>query len=358
MVSVFGRLALGLVMLCLAVLASEGSAAIPEGPRLAIGALGLRPPAVSLIDTDQLGGKGETLFVHGLRGFPVASPGSGLSWSPDGSTLAFTAVVGVRRNRFSSGPRTKIFVVPADGGKPRALPGTTNGVNPVFSPDGHSVAFAVLRRRSRPNDHGGGDVVYEAASIWLTDTAAGGRTRVTPWRNGLMESPSSFSPDGTKLAATRRLGKRPSEAVVLGLANGGNTVLSKDALEPVYSPDGTEIALLRGRPRTVSTGRGTTTATLTDLFVMHADGSDARRLTQTSKQVELKPSWDPSGTRLAFIRSGNPFTEAGFLGFGNAVMEVNADGSCPTKILQTRQVSYFGVSWRPGTGRVTEPLIC
>ncbi len=134
--------------------------------------------------------------------------------------------------------------------------------------------------------------------------------------------------------------------------------MSKDALEPVYSHDGTELALLRGRPRTVTTGHGTTTATLTDLFVMHADGSDQRRLTHTPKQIELAPSWDPSGGRLVYTRFGNPFTEAGFFGFGDAVIEVNSDGSCPTKILQTRQVSYFGASWRPGPGRATEPLVC
>jgi Tol biopolymer transport system component len=181
---------------------------------------------------------------------------------------------------------------------------------------------------------------------------------VTPWRNGLTEWPSSFSPDGTDLAATRRVGKEASEAVVVELASGGTTVLAKEALEPVYSPSGTEIAFLQGRPRTVTTDHGTTTATFTDLFVMHADRSDPRRLTHTAKEIEIAPSWDPSGSRLAFTRFKDPSTDAGFLGFGNAVMEINADGSCPTKILQARQVSYFGVSWRPGPGRAAGPLAC
>jgi Tol biopolymer transport system component len=359
MLSVFRRwIPVGLIALCLAALPAAAGATMPEGPRLAVGAWGLRPPAVSLIDTDSFGGAGEALFVHGLRNFPVPEPGGSLSWSPDGSTLAFTAAVGVRRSRFSSGPRTKIFVIPADGGEPRPVPGTANGVNPVFSPDGHTIAYAVVRRRLRANGQGGGDVAYEAASIWLADDAGGGRTQVTPWHNGLAEWPSSFSPDGADLAATRQVGKEASEAVVVGLASGGTTVLAKEALGPVYSPSGTEIALLRGHPRTVSTGHGTTTATFTDLFVMHADGSDSRRLTHTVKEIEIAPSWDPSGSRLAFTRFRDPSTEAGIFGFGNAVMEINADGSCPTKILQARQVSYFGASWRPGPGRAAGLLTC
>jgi Tol biopolymer transport system component len=359
MPSVFRRwISIGLAVLCIAALPAAADASMPEGPRLAIGAWGIRPPAVSLIDTDSLGGAGEALFVHGLRNLPFAEPGSALSWSPDGSTLAFTAAVGVRRNRFSSGPRTKIFVIPADGGKPRPVSGTTNGVDPVFSPDGHTIAYAVVRKRLRANGQGGGEVAYEAASIWLADVAGGGRTQVSPWRNGLTEWPSSFSPDGTDLAAARRVGKESTEAVVIGLASGGTTVLAEEALGPVYSPSGTEIAFLQGRPRSVTTDHGTTTATFTDLFVMHADGSDSRRLTHTAKEIETAPSWDPSGSRLAFTRFRDPSTEAGFFGFGNAVMEINADGSCPTKILQARQVSYFGASWRPGLGRAAGPLTC
>jgi Tol biopolymer transport system component len=91
---------------------------------------------------------------------------------------------------------------------------------------------------------------------------------------------------------------------------------------------------------------------------MPVDGSASRRLTDTAKEIEVAPSWDPSGSRLAFIQLGNPFTNAGFLDIGSAVMEVNADGTCPTKILAARHTIYFGAAWRPGPGRAAGQITC
>lgn len=361
---VFRRtISLGVVALAFAVLPSIATgAAMPAGPRLAATVWSLRDGSTGLVRTDPLGGSRETLFSRRLSRhprYPVPAPLSAPSWSPDGRLLAFAALVGEKHTRFSSSGRTKIFLVSAEGGEPWPVAGTDGGLNPVFAPDGSTIAFSIERRRLRANGQGGGDVAYESESIWLTSVNGGGRTQLTPWRNGLRETPSSFSPDGSALAATRRVGEGDSgDAVKILLSNAEANVIAKDAMEPVYSPDGAEIAFVKGRRRTVAKSDGSTTATITDLFVMGADGTTTRRLTHTPKAMELYPSWDPSGERLVYTRLGNPFTEAGFLGLGGAVMEVNRDGTCPTKVLAAPRLIYAGATWQPGLERAAGPISC
>ena len=349
---------IGLVMAALAAVPGTARAEAPEGARLAIVKWDLKHQSLDLIDTDRLGSDTATLFAGTPQLLPAPYPYDGPSWSPSGDMVAFTAAVGIKRRRFSSEPRTKIFVVSADGSDIRPVPGTAGGAAPVIAPDGHTVAFRMERKRLRANHHGGGTVVYDSASIWMIDLDGTGKRRLTPWRNKLTEAPSSFSPGGGVLAASRKIGDRDSEAVAIDLSSGATTVLVHRALEPVYSPDGSEIAFLHGRERTARTREGRIDATFTDLYSMRADGSELRRLTRTSNAIQLAPSWDPSGQRLAFTRFRNPFKRSAFLGFGDAIMEVNADGSCLTKVLSSPEVSYFGASWQPGSGREAGPIAC
>lgn len=347
----------GAVVMLLAIFPVTAAADVPDGPRLAM----VRwdgTPSIDLIDTDQSGGAHTTLVDGDLRILPAPYPYDVLSWSPDGGTLAFTAVIGVKRTRFSSEPRTKIFVVSADGSDVRPVPGTRDGASPVFAPDGHTIAFRVRRTRHRKNGKGGGNVTYESAAIMLADLAGASKRRLTPWRDGLIAAPSSFSPDGTRLAASRRIGSRASEAVELQLDRGEVRVLAHHALEPVYSPDGSRFAFLRGPRRTVRRPGRKVTARFTDLFTMRSDGSEQLRLTNTPNAAELAPSWDPSGERLAFTRLSHPLTEAGFFGFGDAIVEVNADGSCSTNVLTSPRVLYFGATWQPGPGREAGRIAC
>ena len=85
-------------------------------------------------------------------------------------------------------------------------------------------------------------------TIWTIDLANWEQRQLTPSRRGLLYIASSFSPDGTTLLATRFDSRRGgyAEPVALHLDTGGATRLLPDGLEPVYSPDGSEIALFRG----------------------------------------------------------------------------------------------------------------
>jgi TolB protein len=253
---------------------------------------------------------------------------------------------------------TKIFVLAADGSGLRAVPGTEGGVAPVFAPDGRTLAFTKERKEWRQNHNGGETQIYESDSAWLVDIGVGQPHQLTPWRNRLMNVPSSFSPDGTTLALSRRFGDRDSEAIAMRLDGSGSITLAHNGLEPTYSPDGSEIALLRGHEHTFKHRGGVTVATLTDLFVMRSDGAGMRRLTDTPDAAELAPSWDPSARRLAYTRFGSFASEAGLLGFGDAIMEVNADGTCPTEVISQPQAAFYGASWQPGPGRGAGPISC
>ena len=71
--------------------------------------------------------------------------------------------------------------------------------------------------------------------------------------------------------------------------------------EPAYSPDGSRIAFVSGG------GSGY------DIFVMNADGTGRRQLTNTSS-ADTDPAWSADGTRIAFV-------------VNNEIWVMNADGS-------------------------------
>jgi Tol biopolymer transport system component len=328
--------------------AAPAAAAAPEGPRLALVEFGSKPDRLVLNSVDQDGGGPLTIAGGGKRTRPLPMLFDAPSWSGDGGSIAFSGFGGKLAG--SKGfviEGTQIYVVGADGTGLRAVPGTTDALGPVFSPDGRTIAFTRIRVRRRMTRRGEEEVVYRSWSVWAVDLAGGGSRRLTPWRNGLLMTASSFSPDGSTLAVSRRKsGRAEPEVLALPLAGGAAAVIARNASDGVYSPDGTRLAFLR-------VGR----AGDSDLFTIDADGTDRRRLTRTPDGLEVWPSWDPSGQRLVVTRvSGD--AERAFFGLGNAVIEMNADGSCPTTILRNRNVAFFGATWQPGPGREAGRIAC
>jgi Tol biopolymer transport system component len=183
----------------------------------------------------------------------------------------------------------------------------------------------------------------------MLDLVMGTARQLTPWRYGLEYLSSSFSPDGSTLLATRLDDRRTDEfePVAISLATGRATRLLVDGLLPVYSPDGSRVVLIRE-----------TTKEGADLYVIGADGTGIRRLTRTPGRDEFFASWDPSGMRLAYMRFSNQDSESASEGIGDALMQINADGSCDTKVLSARRVGFYMPTWQPGPGREAGPIPC
>lgn len=337
-----GGLGVALALICNGGV-SASAAPIPDGPRLAFTGFSTLKPRSFSVKTIGIEKSRPGTAVRGSRRGVVPKPLSGLTWSADGSRLAFTG---------SKGNRRGIYTGRADGTGLRFIHGTNEGSNPVFSPDGSKIAFARLT-------FGRGS--YFSMTPWVANADGSKAHRVAEWRGGIEYIPSSFSPDGSALAVTMTdFNSDESKALVLKLdGSGGRRVLDRRGSEPAFSPDGSQIAFVRHS----ITRRWKIEIVHKDLFVMSADGTKLRRLTHTRHVSESHPSWDPSGQRIAFnaFRISKDPIEALFdalLPYGNSIVQVNADGTCRRKIVSFRDEAIFGAVWRPGSGRVAGPIGC
>jgi DNA-binding CsgD family transcriptional regulator/dipeptidyl aminopeptidase/acylaminoacyl peptidase len=115
---------------------------------------------------------------------------------------------------------------------------------------------------------------------------------------------AAFSPDGTRIALVSR-----QRLVVLdvpglgsrGIAGGLQATYLPNAYGPghlAWSPDGERIAFAEWRvEEPITQGQS-------DLYVVNADGTGLRRLTD-SPRAKLNYSWSPDGARVAYVRSTN-----------------------------------------------------
>jgi Tol biopolymer transport system component len=312
---IFGQV---LVAAVVAVFLATGSAGASQlaGPRLAVARTNWNPQRTTMFTVRPDGSRPVRLAGGGEDGPLDTILLAPLSWSPDGEEVTFSGI-------------NTIYLVKADGSGARPL-NVADAEAPVYAPDGRVIAF------SRGNDR--------EAAIWTVDLASGAQHRVTPSRRGLKMVPSSFSPDGSLLLATR-IDRRSDEVepVSVDLETGKVTRLFADGREPVYSPDGTEIAFFREIGE-----RGND-----DLFVLDVAGGKLRRLTRTPNKVELFASWDPSGERIAFSRFRGEHYE-----WANAIMQINADGSCEKEVLSKKRTVFWGAAWQPGPGRGAGQIDC
>lgn len=347
------RLALRrLLVVCVGLVAMSANAvASAGGPRLAVVRYQLsKPPSVELLTVDETGGSPIRLLGGAGEERVLPAPLSAPAWSPSGDLLAFAGLTS-NRGDGARGRIQSLFVVNPDGSGLRHLPGTGGAYAPVFAPNGNTVVYA--RRRVKRRKRRGRSWRFDSTAIWITHLNDGKPQPLTRWRNGLEQVPSSFSPDGSMLAISRidKLRGGEPEAVLWQIGTGHRRVLARTGREPVFSPDGLRIAFVRNRKNKIA-GGSRHAAGMPELFVVNRDGSGLRRLTDVLGGLVGAPNWDPSGERLTYSQT------TGGLSLSTAIMEVNADGSCRTKILGQTGAVFFAATWQPGQGRGAGRLEC
>jgi Tol biopolymer transport system component len=122
-----------------------------------------------------------------------------------------------------------------------------------------------------------------------------------------INSQAAWSPDGKYLAFVAKKG--PRDELVIADVERNRRVRSislklSGASTPSWSPDGEKL---------VFTGYD---GGLSDLFVVNADGTGLRRLTE-DKYADLHPVWSPDGRTIAFATDRGPETDFRVLRIGN-----------------------------------------
>jgi len=336
--------------------AGVAMAAAPAGPRLAVIKASPKAPQMELVTVNRRGGDPFRLAGGARRSRPLLDFFSLVSWSPDGARIAFSGIVGFQKGDDHE-PIRRIFTVRGEGGDPTPVPGTRGATNPVFSPDGRTLAFTRSLDRETPTTVGGKrwEEGFHGSSVWTVDLLTGAQRQLTPWQDEVSYTASSFSPDGSTLLVAMEDPQLVSEAqpVELNLDGSRARIVFNDGMYPMYSPDGSKIALVRSIEE-----YGKERGQNMDLFVIDAAGGNVRRLTRTPGRDEFFPTWDPSGQRLAYVRFPASGSEQAPFGYRTALMQVNADGSCQTKVVSARLTFFFVPAWQPGPGREAGRIEC
>lgn len=193
------------------------------------------------------------------------------AFSANGSKIVFTNAVKRRR---TSGRRNNLFVMKADGSRPRRLTRSdAHQSDPGFSPDSSLIAFG------------------EAGDVHVIGVDASGETNLTAGLPG-GGAQAVFSPDGTKIALTTS--EAGDSDIYLINVDGSDPVnltagSADDEYQPAFSPDGSRVAFVSDRLDFHG-----------DLFVMDVDGSDAQAVTSNPGIEHYDPAFSPDGSKLVY----------------------------------------------------------
>lgn len=228
--------------------------------------------------------------------------------SPDGTRIAFAS---------DRDGESRIYVMDIDGGNQRRLTDTDHvEILPAWSPDGATIYF---------------QIEFKGENSVLCAASAGGGDfrRITDGSAGY--DYAMISPDGKRILCNGR-GLRASVMNVDGSEPRDVGEAGAMRMRPCWSPDGKRIAygLLRGMPPNHTT----------EIAVMDADGGNDTVITEDDSVNEF-PCWSPDGKKIAFqtARDGN---------FEIYVM--NADGTDPRRL-----TDHPGFDGAPSWGVVVTP---
>ncbi len=224
-----------------------------------------------------------------------------------------------------------------------------------------SVEWAVLGQRGISSTR---ILFSRGEQIWSVDSD-GANLRPIPGTAGAL-SPT-WNSTGTRIAyGTIRVGEAPSRIVVRDLAGGESwsTRVAATNMQPVFSPDGTQIVFSSGSdsfdlyaatpfvqdpPRRLTARRGSLNGSPTfspdgarvafhtsilghpEVYIMDADGSNPELLTASGfgdRLYRTNPSWSPDGRRVAFqSRINDVFQVMTIAVRDGSTVQLTSDGS-------------------------------
>ena len=236
-----------------------------------------------------------------------------------------------------------VCVMKVDGSEKRRVTDRLTTTDPAWSPDGRQIAFT-------RNEDVGEFTTFTDDDVFVMDADGGNVRQLTREKDGSSSSQPAWSPDGQRIAYVRGpsiasavVSSTPlafGELLVVDAAGGESTRLTRGEPDaaPAWSPDGREIAFVRGHDLNKSNGD-------MDLFIVDAAGGKPRRLTRTPGSLETAPAWSPDGSRIAFARSssGSAFTGKA------AIVVIKRNGLGESLVLEHKLYSEtsYGLSWSP-----------
>ena len=245
-------------------------------------------------------------------------------WSPDGSQVTFTEIRPVPNP-------IRLWVMNAEGGNAHivASGGAVVLSTQPWSPDGSRIAWGPWG-------------IF--GDLYTASVEGGDVRRLTT--DGLRKDPPVWSPTGSSLVYSAAFGDPERwELFVVGadgqgqrqITSGGQGIVRN--VQPTWSPDGTSIAFLRQ------------VNSESAIYVVRPDGTELHRLVETKTYGNLgaEPAWSPDGSRIAYTNGVN----SGFSRYGpppgQEVFVVNADGSGERRLteLAPKLVTDGSPTWSP-----------
>jgi len=205
---------------------------------------------------------------------------SDMSYSPDGSKIAFTEYVDGSNN---------IFVINANEGSAiQQITSTySDEMGPQYSPDGKKIYFTKGEKTMV------GAIPIIRYYIWSFDIQT---SLLTQYSEGFTPSPL---PDGRNLVITRNNKETNlGEIWMIDTEKGRETLLLSDKLKgfssPQVSPDGKHIVCVGATKATKKSGVNL------DVYVFRIDGTGLTQLTFHPGD-DASPKWAPDGKSLFFL---------------------------------------------------------